>query len=75
MARSKGVQMSGGGPAMKGGTSIYGMGKSTGSVNGIGCGKSGKAATNLSRGDGMTEANSRKGDPKGAPANKSGGRA
>jgi hypothetical protein len=75
MARSKGVQMSGGGPAMKGGTSIYGMGKSTGSVNGIGCGKSGKAATNLSRGDGMTEANSRKGDSKGAPAFKPGGRA
>jgi hypothetical protein len=51
------------------------MGKQTGAVNGVGCGKSGKAAVNLSRGDGMTEANSRKGDPKGAPANKSGGRA
>jgi hypothetical protein len=75
MARSKGVQMSGGGPAMKGGTSIFGMGKQTGSVNGIGCGKSGKAATSLGRGTGMTEANSRKGDPKGAPAFKPGGRA
>ena len=75
MARSKGVANSGGGVALKGGNKIYGMGKSTGSVYGIGCGKSGKASVDLGRGDGLKEANSRKGDPKGAPAFKNGGRA
>ncbi len=72
--RVEGVTKSGGGPSMKGGTSIYGMGKNSGAKM-MGCGKSGSSGINLGKSDGQSEIFNRKGDVKGAAAFKNGGRA